>query len=89
MSRILPYSVIPIFLNRGTITGQIGAQLYSFDVFYKLPPAVGFHVLGCEEIAGVVGFNIAADIPMESVTGLSIISRPLDAVMGFNVESED
>jgi len=45
--RILPYSVIPIFLGHQGVTG--GAELRYLDVYYTEPPVIGFDVICCPE----------------------------------------
>jgi len=103
--RIFPIHVIPIFLNQGTITGQIGAQIKDFDAYYKLPPAVGFHIIGCEEetfVSGfsvicedkceetVTGFNVSRKVPDYGVQGFSILGEdPEDTVQGFSVTRKE
>jgi hypothetical protein len=73
--RILPIHVIPIFLGQ-TAGRPIGAQVRFFDAFYRLPPVVGFDVIGCEP-------------PSSPVTGFVVMGRdPLPAVQGFYVDSE-
>lgn len=84
--RILPIHVIPIFLSRA-LPGELGSQLRMFDVFYKTPPVVGWHVTGSPEECAVVGFCAQSDDPYEgSVVGFSVLEdRPAEHVAGFVV----
>lgn len=88
--RILPSHVIPIFLNQGTLTGQIAAQLLSFDVYYTNPPVVGFHVLSCSDPQGVVGFTVDVDDAPEGAIGFTVSceDKP-EGVVGFTVEESE
>lgn len=87
--RMLPNHVIPIFFNQGIITGQIGAQVKAFDVYYRLPPAVGFHVIGCNEDTGIFGFSVRTEKPEDTILGFSATRKVEDyGVKGFSVLTE-
>ncbi len=50
--KIISQGTALLFLPGGGIGhnyGQIAAQIQSFDVFYDLPPVVGFQVIGDPE----------------------------------------
>lgn len=50
--KILPFGVIPMFVDGAGIGdnfGATGAQIRYFDVFYVNPPVVGFQVTGSPE----------------------------------------
>lgn len=87
--RILPYSVIPIFLGRPS--GNDGAALRYFDVFYRTPPVVGFHVICCPPPPGVAGFVVEGEAPDSShILGFSVSQdRPEETVVGFYVEEKE
>lgn len=83
--RALPFHVIPIFLSR-TLPGELGSQLRMFDVFYKYPPVVGWHVIGAEDgECSTVGFFAHEESPSsEGVVGLSVGERRSDSsIAGF------
>lgn len=87
--RILPIHVIPIFMGQEQ-PGQVGAQLRSFDVFYKTAPVVGFHVVGCEGADDpAIGFSVTHQ-DEEGVMGFDVTAPHLtDHAVGFSVEGED
>jgi len=54
MRSMCPHS-IPVFLGNagiGVAHGPVPPQIRNFDVYYKLPIVVGFHVMGSTEILG-------------------------------------
>lgn len=88
--RILPFYTIPIFLSRA-LPGELGSQLRLFDVYYKEPPVVGWHVLGDPDPScGTVGFYVEGDDRLEgSVVGFSVeYARVPERVTGFSVIEE-
>lgn len=88
--RILPIHVIPIFLER-VVPGVQGAQIRYFDVYYRVPPAVGFHVVGCPaEDSGVMGFSVSSETPeVPPVVGFNVThSISESGVIGFIVGDE-
>lgn len=40
---------IPLFITEGVVGTAGPARLKFFDVYYVVPPVVGFHVVGSEE----------------------------------------
>lgn len=85
--RVLPSQTIPIFL-RGSLPSGIGSQLRYFDVFYKQPPVVGWHVVGADEVeCAVTGFTvIGEDLTPSGVTGFIASDERKDTVLGFTAE---
>jgi len=89
--RVLPFHTIPIFLSRA-LPGELGSQLRMFDVFYKEPPVVGWHVLGDPDPScGTVGFFVeGGSKPEGSVVGFSVEYAKLpERVTGFSVFEEE
>jgi hypothetical protein len=84
--RILPIHVIPIFLGT-TLPGGVGAQLKAFDVFYKLPPVVGWQVIGSPEFdCGVMGFVAEGEENREEpVVGFTAEIPATDFIVGWQV----
>jgi hypothetical protein len=63
-----------------------------FDVFYKEPPVVGWHVLGDPDpTCGTVGFYAEGDSgPEGSVVGFSVQhAKTLERVTGFSVVEDN
>lgn len=99
--RVLPIHVIPIFMGQCPTPGQVGAQIRYFDVYYKMAPVVGFHVLGCQQeeatVAGfsvmsaaspppVIGFDVTAPEKSEQVAGFYVgTTEESQPVVGFDV----
>lgn len=84
--RILPIHVIPIFLSQA-LPGSVGSQLRVFDVFYKTPPVVGWHVLGSPDPAcDIVGFCAQSEPLQEGVMGFTASGdNSPEQIVGFVV----
>lgn len=84
--RVLPIHVIPIFLST-SLPGEAGAQVRMFDVFYKNPPVVGWHVAGAvDDGCDVVGFCAQGDPPEDGLAGFTVSEdSAAEGVAGFVV----
>lgn len=90
--RVLPIHVIPIFLGQTLPYDETAAQVRYFDAYYRTPPAIGFHVIGCEgDTTPIVGLSVLTtrDECVPEVSGLIVESdrcERLDSgVVGFAV----
>ena len=69
--RVLPIHVIPIFLDSGVLpdpgVGGCGAQIRYFDVYYRVPPVVGFSIIGCAcDSPELAGFFVEGPRPQDN-----------------------
>lgn len=86
-----PFS-IPLFLaGKLVYTTKIAAQVAAFDVYYEVPPVVGFNVIGSSSSSEVSGFYVTSDSSCvhPQVVGFSV-TRPVPSpeVSGFLVTSD-
>jgi hypothetical protein len=90
MKIFAPYS-IPLFLSGKLAASTIAAQVATFDVYYDVPPVVGFNVVGSSSSAEVSGFYITgpASCVHPQVIGFSVTtSTASPEVSGFIVTSD-
>lgn len=88
--RFLPVNVIPIFL--GSIPYEPpGAQIRYLDVFYKVPPAVGLQIMGCDRpVSDIVGFTVIGAHELDGTLGFTTeYTEPSDGIIGFSVGGEE
>lgn len=86
--KLIPWDAEVLFRGEATIGvfPTIAPQIKDFDVYYRIPPVVGFHVIGAP-ITPLLGFYVESTDCLPPIN-FAAMDCPCPPIIGFVVTNE-